>query len=60
MDKKTAERIVVELRDKIGKIGHENIFIPLHNTIKEEALSALLKLGYSKKHVRKSDRQNFD
>lgn len=45
---KTAERIVVELRDKIGKVGHENIFIPLHNTIKEEALSALLMLGYSK------------
>ncbi len=45
---KTAERIVVELRDKIGKVGNENIFVPIHNTIKEEALSALLMLGYAK------------
>lgn len=46
---KTAERLVVELRDKVGKIGGiEEIFTSSHNTIKEETLSALFMLGYSK------------
>ncbi len=46
---KTAERLVVELRDKIGKSSDgEDFFIHSHNTIKDEALSALLMLGFSK------------
>lgn len=46
---KTAERLIVELRDKMEKIsGNDEIFSPSHNTIKEEALSALFMLGYSK------------
>lgn len=46
---KTAERLIVELRDKMGKMGgNDEIFSSLHNTIKEEALSALFMLGYSK------------
>lgn len=46
---KTAERLIVELRDKMGKMGsNEEIFSSTHNTIKEEALSALFMLGYSK------------
>lgn len=51
---KTAGRLIVELRDKVGRIGSiEEIFTPSHNTIKEEALSALLMLGYSKNMAEK-------
>ncbi len=51
---KTAERLIVELRDKIGKTGSiEEIFSPSHNRNKEEALSALLMLGYPKSMAEK-------
>ncbi len=48
---KTAERIIIDLRDKISKLeGIDNtISTSLHNTIKEEALSALIMLGFAKK-----------
>lgn len=46
---KTAERIIIDLRDKIGKSdGTEIISSFSNNTIKEEALSALVMLGFSK------------
>jgi|YNPMSStandDraft_2_1061718.scaffolds.fasta_scaffold05794_2 Holliday junction DNA helicase RuvA len=52
---KTAERLIVELRDKIGKVErNEEIFTPSHNTIKEEALSALIMLGYNKNIAEKT------
>ncbi len=46
---KTAQRIVVDLKDKLVKQG----FLPdktglLHNTMKDEALSGLLILGFNK------------
>ena len=46
---KTAQRIVLDLKDKINKtsVGKE-IFIFEHNTKKEEALSALVMLGFNK------------
>ncbi|MGQ9846285.1 MAG: Holliday junction branch migration protein RuvA [Bacteroidales bacterium] len=51
---KTAERLIVELRDKIGKTtANDEIFTPTHNRIKEEALSALSMLGYSKNMTEK-------
>ncbi len=47
---KTAERIIIDLRDKISKIdGVDTILSSSNNTIKEEALSALIMLGFSKK-----------
>ncbi|WHF51344.1 Holliday junction branch migration protein RuvA [Chryseobacterium gotjawalense] len=48
---KTAERIVVDLRDKVQKfsISDENISIYVNNKVKEESLSALEVLGISKK-----------
>ncbi len=48
---KTAERIIVDLRDKVQKfnISGENISVLANNKIKEEALSALEVLGISKK-----------
>jgi len=51
---KTAQRIIVELRDKVGKgiALDENILIQ-NNTIKEEALSALVMLGFTKNAVEK-------
>jgi Holliday junction DNA helicase RuvA len=50
--KKTAERIIVELRDKIGKLPlEENVgisFIGAQKLVQQDALAALLSLGYNK------------
>lgn len=47
---KSAERIIIDLRDKIDKIGENDInFAVSNNTIKDEALSALIMLGFAKK-----------
>ncbi len=49
---KTAQRIIVDLRDKVGKIaGGGEIFGISDNTNKEEALSALVMLGFGKSAV---------
>lgn len=46
---KTAQRLIVELKDKIGKAAEgENFLMPADNTKAEEALSALVMLGFSK------------
>lgn len=52
---KTAQRIVVDLKDKFEKEGviSEN-FGPLNNTIKEEALSALVMLGFARNTASKA------
>jgi len=47
--KKTAERIVVELKDKLAKHTHEtNISTLKHNTLHSDALNALLALGINR------------
>lgn len=48
---KTAERIIVDLRDKVQKFknSEENISAAVNNKVKEEALSALEVLGIAKK-----------
>ncbi|WP_407403755.1 Holliday junction branch migration protein RuvA [Chryseobacterium sp.] len=48
---KTAERIIVDLKDKVQKFGsiEGNISVPVDNKIKDEALSALEVLGISKR-----------
>ena len=52
---KTAERIIVDLRDKIAKVeGAGEIFIGSHNTIRQEALSALLMLGFQRNVTEKT------
>src|SRR4030095_14007630 len=44
---KTAKRIILELKDKIGKnIGAPSVTIQSGNNVKEEALSALVMLGF--------------
>lgn len=46
---KTAQRIVVDLKDKVGKSGEPaQIFGAANNTIRDEALSALVMLGFAK------------
>jgi Holliday junction DNA helicase RuvA len=46
---KTAQRVIVDLKDKMGKSDFSSeIFLGSNNTLKEEALSALLMLGFNK------------
>jgi Holliday junction DNA helicase RuvA len=46
---KTAQRLVLELQDKLKKEGVDTLIsMPLHNTVKDEALSALVMLGFAK------------
>lgn len=52
---KTAQKIIIDLRDKIGKVsGLIDISSPLHNTNREEALSALILLGFSRNLAEKA------
>src|SRR6056297_1298483 len=51
---KSAQRIIVDLRDKVGKTEtNEQLISTLNNTIKDEALSALVMLGFPKAKVDK-------
>lgn len=53
---KTAQRIIVDLHDKVLKLniseGEKSPFI--NNTLKEEALSALMVLGFSRSSIEKT------
>jgi len=47
---KTAQRIIIDLKDKVGKSKETvDLLFNQDNTIKNEALSALLALGFTKK-----------
>jgi len=51
---KTAQRIIVDLKDKLGKqTGTDELFSLADNTKREEALSALVMLGFAKGAVSK-------
>lgn len=52
---KSAQRIIVDLKDKLGKIEglEQNILTFANNTSRDEALSALLALGFTKNSVDK-------
>jgi len=51
---KTAQRIIVDLKDKVGKqTGSDELFALADNTIRDEALSALVMLGFAKSTVLK-------
>ena len=51
---KTAQRVIIQLKDKILKIYDlEELSTPLDNTNKEEALSALEVLGFARKQSEK-------
>jgi Holliday junction DNA helicase RuvA len=52
---KTAQRIIIDLKDRVAKTGITGqIFITPDNTILNEALSALVMLGFSKKDAEKA------
>lgn len=55
---KTAQRVIIELKDKLKKEGWEEspALVPggTHNTLRQEALSALLTLGLPKSIAEKS------
>ena len=51
---KTAQRIIVDLKDKIGlAVTADDKFLTSNNRLKEEALSALVNLGFTKTSVEK-------
>lgn len=51
---KTAQRVILDLKDKILKVfGEGEVFVSQSNTNKEEALSALETLGFSRKPAEK-------
>ncbi|MFZ5939169.1 MAG: Holliday junction branch migration protein RuvA [Bacteroidota bacterium] len=51
---KSAQRIIVDLRDKIGKTAlKDDLILYQDNTGREEALSALVALGFPRKTVEK-------
>lgn len=52
---KTAQRLVVDLKDKVKKTDFTETFAgPANNTVKNEALSALVILGFSKNAASKA------
>ena len=65
---KTAQRIIIDLKDKVTKSAiSDEISLDLNNTIQNEALSALVALGFSKKIAQQkidkaltNKRGNFD
>ncbi|MDR1984903.1 MAG: Holliday junction branch migration protein RuvA [Prevotellaceae bacterium] len=50
---KTAQRIVVDLKDKISKTPAGNIFVSKDNHVRDEAISAMITLGFTKNTVEK-------
>ena len=51
---KTAQRIIVDLKDKIGQASTgDPAFLAANSSLKEEALSALVNLGFTKASVEK-------
>ena len=52
---KSAQRMILELQDKLKKEGPDSLIsVPQNTTIKEEALSALVMLGFNKAVAEKS------
>ncbi len=51
---KTAQRIIIDLKDKLGKVSESSQFLlSADNTLQNEALSALAMLGFAKKDAEK-------
>lgn len=52
---KSAQRIIVDLKDKLAKEGSvAEYLMPANNRVKEEALSALIMLGFAKNTAEKA------
>jgi Holliday junction DNA helicase RuvA len=52
--KKTAERMVLELRDKLPEAAGTTVPIPAMNPLEEDVLSALVNLGYQRAAAEKA------
>ena len=52
---KSAQRLIIELKDKVGKVSGEAPTLPglASNTVMEEATTALVMLGFAKPNVNK-------
>jgi Holliday junction DNA helicase RuvA len=51
---KSAQRLILELQDKLKKEGPDSLInVPQHYTVKDEALSALVMLGFAKNNAEK-------
>ena len=51
---KTAQRVIIDLKDKVGKSPvSEQFVVSADNTLRNEALSALVMLGFAKKPAEK-------
>jgi Holliday junction DNA helicase RuvA len=51
---KSAQRVILELQDKLRKEGTDTLStVPLNKTVKEEALSALVMLGFARNTAEK-------
>jgi Holliday junction DNA helicase RuvA len=52
---KSAQRLILELQDKLKKEGYDSLIsIPENNTVRDEALSALVMLGFAKNAAEKA------
>ena len=52
---KTAQRIIIDLKDKLGKLAETgHILLSPNNTIRNESLSALVMLGFVKRDAEKA------
>jgi holliday junction DNA helicase RuvA len=53
--RKTAERMVLELRDKLSTVGTDQVHVlSSFNTVQEDVLSALMNLGYQRATAEKA------
>ena len=52
--KKTAERMVLELRDKLAPVGTEDVPRISSTPVREDVISALMNLGYKQAEVEKT------
>ena len=54
--KKTAQRLILELKEKIGVLGFEveEVAVPIEGELLNDAVSALISLGYNSNDAKKS------
>jgi Holliday junction DNA helicase RuvA len=58
--KKTAERLLIELKDKIQKLDVPDMDVTPVNTIQQDAIAAMMALGYNRGAAEKAVRKVFD
>lgn len=59
--KKTAERLLIEMRDKVGVAeGAGSVAMPIVNTAARQAMNALINLGYTQAVAQKAVKKTMD